>query len=170
MHSPLPLRPRSQALYTDEGSAYWQISNNIVHNSPECEWSAGEGEGHVPHAPHPYGSPSLLLPHFTRRAAHLDREHPRRGRRVQLERPECVSTSRVRSSALQSKRLTRSPAAATATHHTRLLLSTAYQDVHGTNITMRNNTFIPLGTAFPPEAQAIMNAAGVSWLAGPKPM
>lgn len=36
-----------------------------------------------------------------------------------------------------------------------------YMDEHGTNITMRNNTILAAGQAFPPEAQAIMLAAGV---------
>ena len=35
-----------------------------------------------------------------------------------------------------------------------------YQDVHGTRITLVNNTFVPLGQPFPPEAQVLL-ARGV---------
>ncbi len=46
-----------------------------------------------------------------------------------------------------------------------------YQDVHGTNTTVRNNVFIAQGTPlnqWPAAAQSVMSAAGVTWLAGPK--
>lgn len=43
-----------------------------------------------------------------------------------------------------------------------------YQIVHGTNCTVQDNIFIAVGTPFPAAAQAVINAAGVSWQHGPK--
>lgn len=88
------------ALYTDEGSAYWYISRNVVKNVPE--WL------HI-------WTPSI--------------------------HDELVEFN---------------------------WSDQTYQDVHGTNCTVRNNTFITPGDPFPADAQAIINAAGVAWMNGPK--
>ena len=89
------------ALYTDEGSAYWYISGNVVSDVPE--WL------HI-------WTPSI--------------------------HDELVELN---------------------------WSDQTYQDVHGTNCTVRNNTFVtPVGN-FPPEAMAVESAAGVAWMAGPKP-
>lgn len=45
-----------------------------------------------------------------------------------------------------------------------------YQDVHGTNTTVRNNTFLDPATPFsgwPAEAQSVIESAGVLWMQGP---
>jgi len=39
----------------------------------------------------------------------------------------------------------------------------------GTNCTLLNNTIVPAGQPWPPEAQAIIDAAGPLWMHGPKP-
>jgi len=89
------------ALYTDEGSAYWYITNNVVHDVPE--WL------HI-------WTPSI--------------------------HDELVELN---------------------------WSDQTYQDVHGTNCTVRDNVFITPGDPFPAAAQAVINAAGVPWMAGPKP-
>lgn len=88
------------ALYTDEGSAYWHITRNVVHNVPE--WL------HI-------WTPSI--------------------------HDELVDWN---------------------------WSDQTYQDVHGTNITLRNNTFIVPGDAFPPEAMAVMAASGPAWWTEPR--
>ena len=88
------------ALYTDEGSAYWHITRNVVHNVPE--WL------HI-------WTPSI--------------------------HDEIVDWN---------------------------WSDQTYQDVHGTNITIQNNTFITPGSPFPPEAQAVMAASGPSWWTQPR--
>ena len=84
------------ALYTDEGSAYWYMTNNVVHDVPE--WLVS---GRVPlparslartrarmrararaHTrTHPNSATSRAA-----QAAHLDELNPRRARRAELER------------------------------------------------------------------------------------
>ncbi len=44
-----------------------------------------------------------------------------------------------------------------------------YSIVHGTNITLTNNQFVPPGNPWPAAAQQIINEAGPSWMAGNKP-
>jgi len=91
------------ALYTDEGSAYWYIANNVVHDVPE--WL-----------------------HIWIASIHDEL--------VELNWSDQT-----------------------------------YQDVHGTNCTVRNNVFVAPGTPlsqWPAAAQDVINAAGVFWQAGPK--
>ena len=88
------------ALYTDEGSAYWYIAKNVVHDVPE--WL-----------------------HIWTSSIHDEL--------VELNWSDQT-----------------------------------YAINHGTNCTVRNTTFITPGDPFPQDAQAIINAAGVSWMFGPK--
>lgn len=88
------------ALYTDEGSAYWYIAKNVVHDVPE--WL-----------------------HIWTSSIHDEL--------VELNWSDQT-----------------------------------YAINHGTNCTVRNTTFITPGDPFPQDAQAIINAAGVSWMLGPK--
>lgn len=89
------------ALYTDEGSAYWTLTQNVVHACPEWLhiWTAS----------------------------------------IHDETVEDCWTDQ------------------------------AYQIVHGTRITMVNNTVLQPGQPWPPAAQAIINNAGTLAMAGPKP-
>ena len=91
------------ALYTDEGSAYWYIARNAVHNVPEWLhiWTAS----------------------------------------IHDELAENNWSDQT------------------------------YQDVHGTNTTVRNNVFLDPSTPYsgwPADAQAVIEAAGVDWMQGPK--
>jgi len=88
------------ALYTDEGSAYWYIARNVVHDVPE--WLH-------------------------------------------------VWTSSIHDELIELN-----------------WSDQTYEINHGTNCTERNNVFIKPGDPFPQDAQAIINAAGVSWMNGPK--
>jgi hypothetical protein len=91
------------ALYTDEGSAYWYIARNAVHNVPE--WL-----------------------HIWTASIH----------------DELVENN---------------------------WSDQTYQDVHGTNTTVRNNVFLDPSTPYsgwPADAQAVIEAAGVDWMQGPK--
>lgn len=91
------------ALYTDEGSAYWYIARNAVHNVPE--WL------HI-------WTPSI--------------------------HDELVELN---------------------------WSDQTYQDVHGTNTTVRNNVFLDPTTPYaqwPADAQAVIEASGVEWQRGPK--
>ena len=131
------------ALYTDEGSAYWYISNNVVHDVPEVLQLLRALAA----------SPPLAL---ARRAFALTAPSPFLPSPSHSLPPQWLHIW-------------------TPSIHDELVelnwSDQTYQDVHGTNTTVRNNVFIAPGTPltqWPAAAQSVMSAAGVAWLAGPK--
>jgi hypothetical protein len=79
------------ALYTDEGSAYWYMTNNVVHDVPEWFVYAlvhPRTRARARARTHPNRTTSRAA-----QAAHLDKLNPRRARRAELERsdlPRCA--------------------------------------------------------------------------------
>jgi len=127
------------ALYPDEGSSNWLLSQNVVHSVPEWLhiWTTSIHD-------------ITVADNWSDQTYQVENV---RARACEGVRARACGRVRQRATACE-----REPASRASP-----LLSPARSVSQGVNITLVNNTFIQPGSPFPAAAQAIMAAAGAQW-------